>query len=169
MRPLIFFLRVFSWFSLRQVRQHPWRAATVLAGVALGAAVFGSVRLAVHASLDTFGRSMDVVAGRADHTVTRPGGRVDEALVVRLLAHPAVRAASPFLSTYTRARDGSGEGQPLDRLATQIDHLLARCRWQRCLARYAVRSFFSHGSWFSLPSRCRSSIAPVPSAIRFLL
>ena len=108
MRSLIFFFKIFHWFSLRQVRQHPWRAGTVLVGVALGAAVFASVRIAVHASLDSFSRSMDIVAGSADHTVTRPGGRVDEALVVRLLAHPAVRAASPFLSTYTRARDGSG-------------------------------------------------------------
>jgi putative ABC transport system permease protein len=128
MRPLIFFLRVFNWFSLRQVRQHPWRAATVLAGVALGAAVFGSVRLAVHASLDSFGRSMDVVAGRADHTVTRPGGRVDEALVVRLLAHPAVHAASPFLSTYTRARDGSGRSFLLIGLDPILDRPLRE--WQ---------------------------------------
>lgn len=108
MRPLIFFIKLFRWFSLRQVRQHPWRASTVLIGVALGAAVFASVRIAVHASLDSFSRSMDIVAGSADHTVTRPGGRVDEALVARLLRHSTVRAASPFLSTYTRAREGSG-------------------------------------------------------------
>ena len=108
MRRLTFFLRLFYWFSLRYVRQHPWRAATVLVGVALGAAVFGSVRIAVHASLDSFTRSMDVVAGRADHTVTLPGGRVAEELVGRLLQHPSVQTASPFLSTYTNAPDGSG-------------------------------------------------------------
>ena len=62
MRFLIFFLRLFYGFSLRQVRQHPWRAGTVLVGVALGAAVFGSVRLAVDASLASFTRSMDIVS-----------------------------------------------------------------------------------------------------------
>jgi putative ABC transport system permease protein len=103
-----FFLRLFYGFSIRRIRQHPWRAATVLAGVALGAAVFGSVRIAVEASLDSFTRSMDVVAGSADLSVTRPGGRVSEELVAVLLRHPAVKAASPFLSTYTRAREGSG-------------------------------------------------------------
>jgi putative ABC transport system permease protein len=108
MRPLIFFLQLFHWFSLRQVRQHPWRAGTVLIGVALGAAVFASVRIAVHASLDSFSRSMDIVAGSADHTVTRPGGRVAEDLMVHLLRHPSVRAAAPYLATYTRAREGSG-------------------------------------------------------------
>ena len=108
MRSLIFFFKIFHWFSLRQVRQHPWRAGTVLVGVALGAAVFASVRIAVHASLDSFGRSMDIVAGSADHTVTRPGGRVAEDVLVHLLRHPSVRAASPYLSTYTRARQGSG-------------------------------------------------------------
>ena len=108
MRFLTFFLRLFYWFSLRQVRHHPWRAGTVLAGVALGAAVFASVRIAVDASLDSFSRSMDIVAGSADLTVSLPGGRVNEKLVATLLEHPAVRAASPFLSTYTRAREGSG-------------------------------------------------------------
>lgn len=107
MRPLIFFLHLFHWFSLRQIRQHPWRAVTVLVGVALGAAVFASVRIAVHASLDSFTRSMDLVTGRADHTITRPGGRVPEDLIAPLLQNPAVHAASPFLSTYTRTREGS--------------------------------------------------------------
>ena len=108
MQSLSFFLRLFHGFSIRQIRRHPWRAATVLAGVALGAAVFGSVRIAVNASLDSFTRSMNVVAGSADVTVTRPGGRVSEDLVAVLLRHPDVRAASPFMSTYTRAREGSG-------------------------------------------------------------
>jgi putative ABC transport system permease protein len=108
MRPLIFFIKLFQWFSLRQARQHPWRAGTVLVGVALGAAVFASVRIAVHASLDSFSRSMDIVAGSADHTVTRPGGRVAEDLIVHLLQHPSVSAAAPYLATYTRARQGSG-------------------------------------------------------------
>jgi len=107
MRPLIFFLRLFYWFSLRQIRQHPWRAVTVLVGVALGAAVFTSVRIAVHASLDSFTRSMDLVTGGADHAITRPGGRVPEDLIAPLLQNPSVHAASPFLSTYTRTREGS--------------------------------------------------------------
>ena len=108
MKNLIFFFRLFIWFSLRHMRRHLGRALTVLFGIALGAAVFTSVRLAVNASLDSFARSMDLIAGRADHVLTRPGGYVPEDLMSRLLNHPAIQNASPFLSTYIRAtREGT--------------------------------------------------------------
>ncbi len=108
MRNLIFFLRLFIWFSLRDMRKHIGRALTVLLGIALGAAVFTSVRLSVNASLDSFTKSMDLIAGRADHVLTRPGGYVPEDLITDLLNHPAIQSASPVLSTYTRiAQDGA--------------------------------------------------------------
>ena len=103
MRNFVFFFRLFIWFSLRHMRRHLGRALTVLFGIALGAAVFTSVRLAVNASLDSFAKSMDLIAGRADHVLTRPGGYVPEDLMSKLLNHPAIQNASPFLSTYTRA------------------------------------------------------------------
>ena len=108
MRSWVFFFRLFAWFSLRHMRRHLGRALTVLFGIALGAAVFTSVRLAVNASLDSFSRSMDLIAGRADHVLTRPGGYVPEDLMSKLLDHPAIQNTSPILSTYTRvAREGA--------------------------------------------------------------
>ena len=108
MKNVIFFLRLFFWFSLRDMRKHIGRALTVLLGIALGAAVFTSVRLSVNASLDSFTKSMDLIAGRADHVVTRPGGYVPENLITDLLTHPAIQSASPVLTTYTRvAQDGA--------------------------------------------------------------
>jgi putative ABC transport system permease protein len=95
-------LRLFNWFTLRNLRSHPVRALAVLLGIALGAAVFTSVRLAVHATIESFSRSMDIIAGTGDYTLVRPGGRVPDTLVATLLRHPAVRAASPVLSTYVR-------------------------------------------------------------------
>jgi putative ABC transport system permease protein len=100
MQRLTFFLRFMNWFSVRHMRAHPVRVLAVMFGIALGAAVFTSVRLAVYASLDSFARAMDLVSGKADWTVIRPGGRVPDTLVARLLSHPAVRAASPLLSSY---------------------------------------------------------------------
>ena len=82
--------------------RHRGRAATVLLGIALGAAVFTSVRLSVDASLASFERSVDLLAGRADRVVVSEGGAVPEALVADLLRHPAVRAAAPVMTTYTR-------------------------------------------------------------------
>jgi len=102
MRHLGFYLKFFTWFSLRNLRTHPVRALTVLLGIALGAAVFTSVRLSIHAALDSFTRSMDVIAGSADRVVVQPGGRVPEEWVPRLLRLPVVREASPILTTYAR-------------------------------------------------------------------
>ena len=95
-------LRLFAWFSLRYLASHWGRSLAVLLGVALGAAVFGSVRLAVHATLESFSSSMRQVAGAADATLIQPGGRVPEALVSTLMRHPAVRLAAPVLSAYVR-------------------------------------------------------------------
>ena len=103
---MMVFLRLFVWFNLRQVRRQPWRALAVVLGIALGAAVFTSVRIAVDASLDSFSRSMDAFAGRADRVVTQPGGRVPEDLVARLQAIPGV-AVAPVMTTYTREAGGT--------------------------------------------------------------
>jgi putative ABC transport system permease protein len=100
MQSVAFFLRLLSWFTLRQWRNQPWRVLAVLVGIALGAAVFTSVRLAVDASLDSFIRSMNYISGSADWTVTKPGGRLAEDIVARLSAHPAVETAAPLLTSY---------------------------------------------------------------------
>jgi putative ABC transport system permease protein len=99
------YLRLFRWFTLRHLRSHWARTLAVLIGIALGAAVFTSVRLAVHATLDSFARSMDLIAGDSDLTLVRPGGRIPDTLVPALMQHPAVRTASPVLSAYVRPSD----------------------------------------------------------------
>ncbi len=103
MRNLIFFLRLFNWFSLRHIRKHRLQAALVLLGIALGAAVFTSVRLAVHASLQSFNRSMNQITGRAEKVLIRPGGFLPEHLVYPTLRHPSVKNASPILSAYVKS------------------------------------------------------------------
>ena len=105
---LTFLLRLFVWFSIRNFRRHPSRTLAVLLGIALGAAVFTSVRLSIDASVGAFGRSMDRIAGRADWTAFRPGGRIPERWVAALLRHPSVESASPLLKTYVRAASEAG-------------------------------------------------------------
>jgi putative ABC transport system permease protein len=103
MRRLKFFLHLFRWFCVRNLRDHWGRALVVLLGIALGAAVFTSVRLAVHASLSSFVRSMDFFAGNAQKVLLRPGGHLPEGVLPVLLAHPAVKEFSPLLTTYVRS------------------------------------------------------------------
>ncbi len=114
-------LRLFAWFSLRHFRRHPVRSIAVLMGIALGAAVFTSVRLSVHATLDAFSRSMDRITGRSDISLVQPGGRVPETLVAALMRHPAVQRASPILSTYVQP---AGQASPF--LLIGLDPVLDR-------------------------------------------
>jgi putative ABC transport system permease protein len=109
MRRLMFFLQLFRCFSVRNLRRHWGRALVVLLGIALGAAVFTSVRLAVHASLSSFVRSMDFFAGTAQKVLVRPGGHLPEGVLPVLLAHPAVRGFSPLLTTYVRRSGAPGD------------------------------------------------------------
>lgn len=121
-RRTVFFGRFFVCFSLRHILQHPGRFCLVVCGIALGAAVFTSVRLSVHASLNAFTRSMDVIAGNADCVIVQPGGQVDERIIARLLRHPAVSAAAPVSSAYVRPV--GGEQSPF--LLIGLDPILDR-------------------------------------------
>ncbi|MBW1960143.1 MAG: FtsX-like permease family protein [Deltaproteobacteria bacterium] len=103
MRYLTFSFRLFVWFCLRNLRNHPGRTVAVLFGIALGAAVFTSVRLSIHASLNSFIKSMNHITGSAQRVLVRPGGYVPESLITKVLNHPAIESASPFLTTYIKA------------------------------------------------------------------
>ena len=45
---------------------------------------------------------MELIAGRADRVLTRPGGSVPEQLVAKLINHPLIEGVSPLLSIYIR-------------------------------------------------------------------
>src|SRR5208337_1233915 len=115
------FFRLWVWFSFRELRGHAWRTVAVLLGISLGAAVFTSVRLATNASVQSFANGMDAISGRADQTVTRPGGRLPEELVSVLFNSPDLIDVSPLMSAYVRAEGGD---EPL--LLLGIDPILDR-------------------------------------------
>jgi putative ABC transport system permease protein len=108
MQSLTFGARFFWWFSVRNLRNHFGRALTVLFGIALGAAVFTSVRLAVHASVESFTKSMRMVTGRAEYILFRPGGYVPETVLPQVLRARPVEHASALLTTYVRVPDREG-------------------------------------------------------------
>jgi putative ABC transport system permease protein len=118
------FARLFRLLHLRHLLRFRGRTLAVVLGIALGAAVFTGVRLAVHASLTTFSRSVELVAGRADRALVRPGGRVPETLLAPLLSQPAVAAATPVMSAYVHATTGGSQHAVF--LLLGIDPLLDR-------------------------------------------
>jgi putative ABC transport system permease protein len=102
------FCHLFCVFSLRHLLRHRVRALAVVIGVALGAMVFSSVRLSINAAVGAFDRSMTLIAGAADVSLSAPGGRVPETLLPALLRDPAVAAASPFSSAYVAPAGADG-------------------------------------------------------------
>jgi putative ABC transport system permease protein len=115
------FFRLWIWFSFRQLRGHAWRTVVVLVGISLGAAVFTSVRLATNASVQSFANGMDAISGRAERTVTLPGGRLPEELVSVLFRSPDLIAVSPLMSAYVLVE---GSDEPL--LLLGVDPILER-------------------------------------------
>ncbi len=128
MRTIVCLLR---YFSLRHLLHDPWRTATVVAGVAVGASVFLAVTLAVNASVDSFSRSMDYLMGKAEYSVRSQGTGVPDSVFAKLCAHPAVQHAAPVLSAYVRMNDMAEEPvllvgmDPLSERAFRNTRLLA--------------------------------------------
>jgi len=121
MRGLRHFLRYLLWMNGRTLKRHPWRVCAVLLGIALGAIAFTGVRLAVDASLDSFTQSMNLLSGKADWSVVRPGGRVQEDLVAELRNVPGLRGVSPVIMSYVAPTEANQEPFLLIGLAPILD------------------------------------------------
>lgn len=94
MTALIPLFRVYA----RYWRRHKLQAALSLLGIVLGVAVFVAIRLANQGAVASFRENVETFAGTATHRVFSPaGGTVPESLFVRLLASPAVEAATPYM------------------------------------------------------------------------
>lgn len=102
MRRLRHFLSLFHSFNVRLYKQHPGRTLFVLLGLALGAAVFTSVRLSVQASMESLNTSLEAITGPADWVVSRPGRRMSDEMVGKLARHPGVKNLAPILSVYVQ-------------------------------------------------------------------
>ncbi len=121
MNALLNFLVLFRIFSLRGMRNAPFRAMGVVAGIAVGAAVFTGVRLSIHTCLDSLTLGMDRLAGKTEAIARAPGGRLPEELAAALFSHPLVETASPVMTTHVLA-----EGARAPFLLLGIDPLLDR-------------------------------------------
>jgi putative ABC transport system permease protein len=160
MQHLILFFRLFRWFSLRYLKNHKAHTVIVLVGIALGAAVFTSVRLSINASVDAFTRSVKQVTGKSDAVLVQSGGRVPESILQDLIQHPSVQNASPLLSTYVRESKHSGEPFLLIGLDPFMDRSLRT--WHRDKKTTSLRS-----DWIKLLSEPNSLFLGKPLTERF--
>ncbi|MCB1755811.1 MAG: ABC transporter permease [Gammaproteobacteria bacterium] len=86
-----------SLASLRFFLQHPWQLWLTLLSIALGSAVMIAVDLANQSARESFGRSVDAVAGHSTHRIL--GGRdgIDERFYTRLRIEHRVRDSAPVV------------------------------------------------------------------------
>lgn len=110
---------VWRWISLRHLVGDGGRTLLTLLGVALGVAVFVSIRLANHTAMAAFAQTVDSVAGKANLQVVSDTGGFDERLYPRVRALSGVDAAAPVVQAYARAAVG---GHPPTAAPVQTDH-----------------------------------------------
>ncbi|MBC7602357.1 MAG: ABC transporter permease, partial [Ramlibacter sp.] len=103
-------LRTFSW---QELRHHPWRNAAAIVAVMLGVALAFSVQLINASALSEFSSAVRSTGGQPDLELRAVQGSFDEALYVRVAAHPQVAMASPVLEISTLAPDAAGMRKPI--------------------------------------------------------
>ena len=81
---LLYFKDLFTALILRPLLRDPFRTAITILGVAVGVAVFLSIRLANQQTMMSFTESVDLVLGRADAVIRVEGIAFDEVVFEKL-------------------------------------------------------------------------------------
>jgi putative ABC transport system permease protein len=84
-------------FSLRHFSREKWKSGLTIAGIALGVAVFISIRISIHSALDAFRSTVDHVAGKTHLEVISPGKGFDENLFPPIKKTEGIVAATPVV------------------------------------------------------------------------
>src|SRR3954454_14784532 len=97
---------LWRWVTLRHLFQESGRTGLTLLGVALGVAVFVSIRLANHSAMAAFAQTVDAVAGKPNLQVVSDSTGFAERVYPRVRDVAGVEAAAPVVQTYARAEAG---------------------------------------------------------------
>lgn len=113
------FFRLFQNVILRHLRYEWGKLLLAIVGVAIGVAVFVSIRLANTTAFEAFTTSLDVVTGKANlQVLSNDGLGFDERFIAQLRRSPAVIGAAPAIEQYAQVEDSlelarPGSGMPL--------------------------------------------------------
>ncbi|MFQ5949618.1 MAG: FtsX-like permease family protein [Nitrospiria bacterium] len=104
---------LFQWISKRHLF-HERRMWLTLIGIALGIAVFISIRIANESVLNAYRQSVDLFAGNTTLEIIGKGGAVDEMAIVEIRKEPGVTYIAPIVqSVLPMASPPSAEGEAL--------------------------------------------------------
>ena len=97
---LFYFKDLFTALILRPLLRDPFRTAITILGVAVGVAVFLSIRLANQQTMMSFTESVDLVLGRADAVIRMDGMDFDESFFQELHTLRQEIKAYPVIEGY---------------------------------------------------------------------
>ena len=90
-------LRTAFRLNLRYYRRHRLLAFLCLLGISLGVGIVIAVELINDSAFSAFASSIDVLSGRATHSVVSSHGRIPEESFRTIWTNPAVKAAAPVI------------------------------------------------------------------------
>jgi len=102
---------LWRWVTLRHLFHGGGRTFLTLLGVALGVAVFVSIRLANHSAMASFAETVDTVAGKANLQIVSDSGGFDERFYPTLRRVPGVQATAPVVQAYALLQSPGGTKQ----------------------------------------------------------
>ena len=114
---LFYFKNLFTALILRPLLSDPFRAAITILGVAIGVAIFLSIRLTNAQTMLSFQESVDLVLGKSDAVIHADGLSFDETHFKKLLALRESIKVYPVVEGYGIE---SGTGEVVEILGTDL-------------------------------------------------
>ncbi len=96
-------------FSLRHFFREKWKSGLTIVGIALGVAVFISIRISINSSLDAFKSTVDHVAGKTHLEVTSRSKAFDENLFLPIKNTEGIVAATPVVQYVAQCSQPTNE------------------------------------------------------------
>lgn len=96
-------------FNIRYYRRHSLLSLLCLMGITLGVGIVVAVELINDSALSSFASSVDLLSGRATHSVVSDYGRIDDANFRAIWQNPDIAAASPVIEAMAETLETSRE------------------------------------------------------------
>ncbi len=84
-------------FNIRYYRHHSVLSLLCIMGIALGVGIVIAVELINNSALDSFSSYVDLLSGRATHSIISTHSYIDENLFAHIWTHPQIKSASPMI------------------------------------------------------------------------
>ena len=85
-------------FNIRYYRRHSLLSLLCLMGIALGVGIVVAVDLINSSALGSFSSYVDLLSGRATHSIISGHTHIDEKIFSRIWRHPQIKSASPVMT-----------------------------------------------------------------------